>query len=230
MYSSERGKKKFSSRYWRNVLNKGGISKEEIDILKNIDPSPTKKYMDFLVKVWLNEKPDLNIIKSLIEEFHVLSENHRIEKVDINTFTTLDSLSQFVDKENEKASASTREMENDYEIIRNDSDLLIAIPYTHQASRKLGLMYFGTRQDNTCSWCTTYKNASHFDSYFYSSGVTFYYIKVKNSQLISSISSKYDLQHVAILVHSNGKIEGYDGNDKLINTSILNKFRKAIGI
>ena len=223
--------RKNSARYWKDVLSKGVISNEEVQILKNIDPSPQKKYMDFLVKIWIKEKPDLDRIRNLIEEFYVLSMNYRIEKADINSFPTLDSLSQFLDKENDRLSASTKEMENDYDIIRDDSDMLIVIPYTHQASRKLGLMYFNTREDNTCQWCTTYKNSSHFNKYFYDSGVTFYYIKVRNLDLIKSLPlNKYDLQHVAILVHNDGKVEAYDGKDSLLPNSILKNFRNSIGI
>ena len=225
--------KKQGARYWRDVLKKELISREEIEELKNLDPSPTKKHLDWLVKIWIKEKPNLEELRTYVEEFFTLVENNRVEGVDINAFPSFDAFKTFVDAENEKASVNVSELENDYEVIRDDADLFIAIPFSHEASRKLGLKYFGTRADNTCKWCTTYANASHFNSYFYKQGITFYYIKVRSDRVKQALKQQglgNQFHHVALMEYPDGKVGAYDANDSSVSTTDLNKYRKVIGI
>lgn len=230
--------KKESARYWRDVLQKELISPEEINQLKNLDPSPTKKYLDFLVKIWIKEKPDLTELRNYLEEFSALTERNRVTGIDINTFQSYEDFKSFVDQENEKASATLEELENDYEVVRDDQDLFIAIPYTHAASRYLGLKYFAVRSGRShggddCPWCTTFKTSTHFDSYFYSQGITFYYIKVRNEKMkekLYKIVNDHDLEHVAMLQYPDGKVEAYDASDSSISQDTLNKFRKVVGL
>jgi len=218
---------KYSARYWREVLNKQLISKEDLAQLKTIDISPTKKYLDWLVKVWIKEKPDLNELRTYIEEFFTLTAAYRTEGADINAFPSFDAFKTFVDNENEKASTSLKELEDDYEVIRDDEDLFIAIPYSHAASRKLGLTYFGTRSDRTCNWCTTYSNSVHFNNYFYKQGITFYYIKVRSEEMQKQLPTNQ--HHVAILVYPEGNVEAYNSDDISMSKDSINKFRKVIG-
>jgi len=229
-------KKVVSAKYWKDVLNRNLITKEDVSTLKKIDPSPTKKYLDWLVKIWIKERSNIGSIDDLrnsLEEFHALSESHRIQGVDINRFPSYEEFRNFVTIENEKASAMVEELENDYEIVRDDEDLLIVIPYTHEASRKLGLKYFGVRADKTCAWCTTYATNTHFNNYFYTKGITFYYVKVRSNvlqQKVYEVTKNKNLSHVALVVNPDGTVEGYDEEDSLISSTTLNKFRKIIGI
>lgn len=225
-----------SAKYWKEVFKQNLITKEDIKLLQDIDPSPTKKYLDFLTKTWLKERANITSIDELrnyIEEFHALAESHRIRGVDVNMFRSYEEFKNFVNVENEKASASVEELENDYEVVRDDEDLFIAIPYTHEASRKLGLKYFGTRADKTCSWCTTYANNTHFNNYFYNKGITFYYVKVRSKDLqqqIYNATKSKSLFHVALVVNPNGTVEGYNEEDNVISETTLTKFRKIVGI
>jgi len=225
-----------SAKYWKEVFKQNLITKEDIRLLQSIDPSPTKKYLDFLVKIWVKERSSVASIDELrnyIEEFHTLTENHRIRGIDVNMFRSYEEFKNFVNVENEKASASVEELENDYEVVRDDEDLLIVIPYTHEASRKLGLRYFGTRADKTCAWCTTYATNTHFNKYFYTDGVTFYYVKVRSKELqqqIYNVTKSKSLFHVALVVNPDGTVEGYNEEDSAISSANLTKFRKIIGI
>jgi hypothetical protein len=223
---------KYSVRYWRDVLNKQLISDEDLEQLKSIDISPTKKYLDWLTKIWIKEKPNLNELRTYIEEFFTLTSAHRIEGVDINTFPSFDAFKTFVDGENEKASTSLKELEDDYEVIRDDEDLFIAIPYTHAASRKLGLKYFIAGKNKECNWCTTYATNKHFNNYFYNQGITFYYIKVRSKEMQKQLPGNQ--HHVAMLVYPNGNVEAYNSDDSLMSKDLtskdsINKFRKVIG-
>jgi len=218
-----------AARYWKDALTKNLITKEDVDLLKKVDPSPTKKYLDWLVKIWITEKPSIDEVRNYIEEFHALVESHRIVGVDINRLPSYDFFKNLVNEENEKASSTLEELENDYEVIRNDEDVLIVVPHTHEASRRLGLTYFGTREDKTCSWCTTYATNSHFNNYYYTQGVTFYYIKVK-SPLLQKQLKDTNLFHVAFAIYPTGKITAYNAEDNSLSSDKLSFFRKIVGI
>jgi hypothetical protein len=112
-------------------------------------------------------------------------------------------------------------------------------PHTHEASRKLGLSYFAFRDcgdgGKDSSWCTTYKAPNHFNDYYYSNNVTFYYIKVKSKQMIDQLKQSFGKRWermivVALAVLQNDKIDGYDGLDKQITNSDIKKFTDIIGI
>jgi len=226
------GLPKRSAKSWRELLRSDLITADQVNMIKNIDPTPTKKYTNWMCNVWLNEKVDLDTLRNYVEEFFTTAEKNRIENKDIYSYPNFESLKNEVDKLNERETASLKDLENKYDIIRDDDTVFIAVPYTHEASRKLGFTYFQGNKGNSseCAWCTTYKNSSHFNSYYYDSKVTFYYVKLKDLTLLKLLPTTYDFRNVAIVVHSSGKIEAYDNKDSLINITSLNKFRNVIGI
>jgi len=112
-------------------------------------------------------------------------------------------------------------------------------PHTHEASRKLGLSQFAFRDcgddGKDSSWCTTYKAPDHFNDYYYTNNVTFYYVKVKSQQMINQLQDKFpktwkNLVVVALAVLDNGKIDGYDGKDKQISKDNIKEYTSIIGI
>jgi hypothetical protein len=213
----------------KDLLNNGRITKEELDQLRAIDPSPNKKYVNWMAKIYVNEKPDLTSLKNAIEEYYTLEFRRRIKSVDIFSFKTFSDFQNFVAETNDQASATLSEAESDYEVIRDDSDVYIVVPYTHEASRKLGLSMFHNRGSD-CVWCTTYKNNSHFNSYYYSNDITFYYILVRNTNLLKKLPRGYDFTTVAISVFRNNKVVGNDGHNNDIPSATLKAFMRAIGI
>jgi hypothetical protein len=112
-------------------------------------------------------------------------------------------------------------------------------PHTHEASRKLGLSYFSFRDcgggKKDSAWCTTYKAPDHFNDYYYTNDVTFYYIKIKSKKIIEKLQQEFPKNYknliiVALAVISDtGKIDGYDGLDKQLSSSDIVKYRKIIG-
>jgi hypothetical protein len=228
---SEESIKKSGGNIGKQMVEIGKLTQDEYDQLVNIDPSPNKKYLNWLVKIFLQEKPDVDSLRNYIEEYYTLIGKQRIETKDIYSLHSLDELKNVVDNANSSKSVSLSDLENDYDVIRDDADLFIAVPYTHEASRKLGLSKFQNRSSGDCSWCTTYGNAGHFNSYFFNQNVTFYYILVRNVDMLTQLNStKYDLRTVAMVVHQNGEVEAYDGKDQVLPSTTLTKFRKVTGI
>ena len=137
-------------------------------------------------------------------------------------------------------STSNKSLENDYDVIEDNNDVLIMAPHTHEASRKLGLSKFAFRYcsggGKDSAWCVTYKSPDHWNDYYYSKGLTFYYVRVKSPELIERIKNeiseywqKYTV--VALTVSEDGdEIEGWDGEDSLMSTNQVKKFLNIIGM
>jgi hypothetical protein len=225
----------------KQLVQQGKLSEEELQKLVSIDPTPNKKYVGWLAKVWIAEKPSIDDMRNKIEEFNTLLNKGKTKTKDIFTFKTFQDLVTEVDEINERGTGlSVKELENDYEVVVDNENLYIAVPHTHEASRKLGLSAFAFRScpetgGKDSSWCTTYKAPDHFNDYYYNHGVTFYYIRVKSPKIIGTLKATFpvaykQLEVVALAVLPSGKIDGYDGLDKQMSTKVIEEFRKIIGI
>jgi hypothetical protein len=224
----------------QNFLNKGLITQEEFDKLVEIDPTPQKKYVFWLAKQYKEEGKSFDVLKNIIEEFDVFVNKNKFKEkeADINFYKTFDQLQKAVDHLNQIGGMSLKELENDYDIIVDNKDLYIVSPNTHEASRKLGLTTFahrckGDTKDST--WCTTFKNDSHYNDYYLKNRVTFYYALVKGKELMNELKEAFpqrykDLEKIAFAVFKNGRIETYDAADKQLNSELVEKVRKIIGI
>jgi hypothetical protein len=219
-------------------LNK--LSEDDLKILINIDPTPTRKYVGWMAKIWITEKPDIDDLGNIIEEYDTLLNKGKIKTRDINQFKSFKDLFSEVDQINKSGEGiSIKDLESDYDIILDNNDLYIASPHTHEASRKLGLSAFAFRDceggEKDSSWCTTYKAPDHFNNYYYNHNVTFYYIKVKSEKLINQLKEAFpnrwkNLIVTALVVLEDGKMDGYDGLDKQIKKKDITTFTNIIGI
>lgn len=222
----------------KQYVQSGKLDQETLDSIIAIDPSKTKKYVGWLAKQAIVSGLKASDMKSYIEEYDVIAGKGKAERNDITQFKSFDELKKYVDELNARGTASLKELENDYDVVRDDEDLYIASPNTHEASRKLGLTVFAHRTNDkgeVCdsTWCTTYKNNSHFMNYFYKQNVTFYYTLVRNKQMLqdlNKIRSGNAFEKIAFAVMPNGEIDAYDADDRQISGNELNKVREIIGI
>lgn len=220
----------------KTLMVQGKISKEDLQMLTERDPSKTKKYVGWMARVWVNEHPESDELFSYIEEYNTLADRHRIEEKDIYQIKSFADLKKLVDGANERGdNLSLKDLETDYDIILDNEDLLIASPNTHEASRKLGLSMFTYRNCGTDSaWCTTYKSPDHFNNYFFNNMVTFYYIKVKSDRLKEELKKNFrdwePMTVVAVAVFKDGRKDTYDGKDRQVRSTDADKFFQIIGI
>lgn len=225
----------------KQYVGQGKLTQEELEELIKIDPTPTRKFVGWMAKQWINKTvTDIDDLRNIIEEFNVFLEKGKTKTKDINQFKTFEDLFKEVDTLNKTGEGiSIKDLESDYDTVLDNSDLLIMSPHTHEASRKLGLSHFAFRDcgDGTkdSSWCTTYKAPNHFNDYYYKHNVTFYYIKVKSQQMISQLQKAFpsrwkNMIVVALAVLGDGKIDGYDGLDKQISAKDIKTFTNIIGI
>jgi hypothetical protein len=226
----------------KQYVEQGKLSPEDFDLLVSFDPSSTKKYVGWLAKQWINKEasgittPD--DLRNTIEEYDVFVNNGKSKTKDIFQFKTFKDLKREVEEINNSAPESKSELRDDYEIIRDDDKLLIAVPHSHEASRYLGLSKFSYRDcgggGKDSAWCTTYKAPDHFNDYYFKRGITLYYIKIKSSELIQQVKDEFKnpaMVVVALLVDRSGKlIDGFDANDDKLSSESITKFRKIISI
>jgi len=225
----------------KQYVSSNKLTQDELKTLINIDPTPTRKFVGWMAKQWINKQvTDIDELKNTIEEFNTFLEKGKTKTKDIYQIKTFKTLKDEVDSINKTGeSISVKDLESDYDTIIDNSDLLIMSPHTHEASRKLGLSYFAFRDceggGKDSSWCTTYKAPDHFNGYYYINNVTFYYIKVKSPQMIEQLKQAFpemwkNMVVTALAVLPNGKIDGYDGLDKQISKKDIDTFINIIGI
>jgi hypothetical protein len=225
----------------KQYVDSNKLTQDELKVLIDIDPTPTRKYVGWMAKQWITKQvTDIDDLRNTIEEFNTLSERGKTKTKDIYQIKSFKDLQNEINQINQSGEGvSNKDLESDYEIIIDNPDLLIMSPHTHEASRKLGLSYFSYRkcQDGgkDSAWCTTYKAPDHFNDYYYTNNVTFYYIKVKSLQMVEQLKQAFPKRYkamgvTALAVLDNGKIDGYDGLDKQIPEKDINTFTKIIGI
>lgn len=223
----------------KQYIQAGKLSEEDLKTLIEIDPTLTRKFVGWMAKIWITQHPDLDELKNTVEEYSTFLEKGKAKTKDINQFKTFKDLQAEVDQINQSGEGiSNKDLESDYDVVIDSTDLLIMSPHTHEASRKLGLSHFAFRKcegGKDSSWCTTYKAPDHFNNYYYTKNVTFYYIKVKSPQMISQLKQAFpkrwqNLVVTALAVLGNGKIDGYDGLDKQIKQKDIQTYTNIIAI
>ena len=132
---------------------------------------------------------------------------------------------------------SSKDLESDFETIVDNENIIIQVPHTHAASRKLGLSTYAYR---TCkdgskdsAWCTTYKMPDHFKIYYHDQNKTLYYIKVKSPEIIQQLKDKglASLVVSAVVVSDKNNISDiFDGKDKDIPSNWYPAYLKILGL
>lgn len=229
---------KESVKQGKMYVDQGKLSKEDLE--KLIKASPDPKYVGWMSKIWINQKPDIDDLRNTVEEFDTFTKKGKSKIKDINQFKSFEDLKSEVDKINQSGEAvSVKDLESDYETLVDNDKMLIMVPHTHEASRKLGLSYFAFRDcrggGKDSAWCTTYKAPDHFNNYYYNKGVTFYYIRVKSKKIKEELKKAFPKKHkqlevVALAVLPNKKIDGYDGKDKRMSENDINTYKKILGL
>jgi hypothetical protein len=223
----------------KQYADQGKLSQEDLKKLAEADPTPQKKFVGWMAKIWVAEKPDFDDLRNTVEEYNVFLNKGKAKTKDINAFKTFKDLHSEVDSINRSGEGiSVRELESDYDVVIDNQDLYIASPHTHEASRKLGLSKFAFRdceEGKDSAWCTTYKAPDHFNDYYYTNNVTFYYLRVKSPELLDKLKKAFPRRYkamevIALAVLEDGRIDGYDGLDAQIAKRDIKTFTDIIGI
>jgi hypothetical protein len=225
----------------KQYIQQDKLTQDELKIFIDIDPTDSRKFVGWMAKQWVKGNiSDKDELRNTIEEYHTFLKKGKAKTKDIYQIKSFQDLKKEVDEINQSGEGvSVKELEEDYEIVRDNSDMIIAVPHSHEASRKLGLSTFAFRDcgDGTkdSSWCTTYKAPDHFNDYYYSNNVTFYYIKAKSKDIVKKLKDTFpkkwkNLLVVAIAVLEGGKLDVYDGLDNQLSPLDIKKYRKIMSV
>jgi hypothetical protein len=214
----------------KRFLDKKRITEEEFEDALEFDKSSNGKYIEKIIEFYLRgedkTETELQRIGKVFVEFHNLLERNKIKKSDITSYRTLEDLKSAVkEAKKEEIERETKELTNgNFDIIVNNDDMLIVIPLDHEASKLWG--------DDT-KWCTTSTNPSFWYSYTLERDISFYYIWIKNVDLILN-SNEYleedDIEvkqrtkmAVAVSNYYRDQYECFDKDDNSIDFKIVKK-------
>jgi hypothetical protein len=228
------------------LISQGKLSPTDFQKIIDLDFSPSKKYVGWIAKQWvLGSIKDIELLKNTLKKFESLSNRGKTKNKDIYTYKTWEELKQDIDYlQDSGQEISSSVLEGDFEVLKDDKNLLIISPHTHEASRKLGLSHFAFRDckggGKDSAWCTTYKAPNHFNDYYYKDNATLLYIKVRSDEILKKLKqSDYGSEYsvVALVLfpsetsHQEFKsIEGYNGLDKKFEGSLVHNYLKILNI
>ena len=194
------------------------IIKVTFDKFNEGDKTPTKKYLEYLLKMWEQRvKFESNIRSSshLIEtvsKFDVLLPYIEIKDIYNKFYSSFGNLERTIHLAEELKEEKTFNRDENIYVLRETDTYIMISPKTHKGSLKYGA--------NT-KWCTASKfNKNTFDSYI-RNGVLCYVIS-KNE----SVSKNYE--KIAIYIDTNvncllDKINIYNSYDNIVSEKELNK-------
>ena len=229
----------------KEYLKNGKLSDKELKGLLGIDPTPQKKYVGWMAKKWIEggkKEIDAQQLEDYIPTYDKLVSTNKIDERDINKFKTIKDLADKIEViQSTGEDISTSSLEKDADVVLDNEDLLIMSPHTHEASRKLGLSAFAHRKckgGKDSAWCTTYKSPDHFNNYYYTNKVTFYYTKVLSEDIMEQLQVAFPRRYQALVVMAfaiipkggSVVVDAYDGKDKRIPKKDIEKIVEILGI
>lgn len=163
------------------LRNKYGLTEYKFSKIKFVDPTPTFKFLPWLLSVFhtkttdgykLNEsltKPRLELIKNHLEWFikNLNGTKIPVNYRDINVFKTVD---EFISRMNELSTPSISELKSQVRLVLDDENFKILVPLSFQSSQLYGS---GTK------WCTTTK--TYYDNYT-KDGILYYIIDKRTNR------------------------------------------------
>lgn len=208
-----------------------------VDLLKEtILLEYNKSQLDYIaVKLNVEDRNEFNSLMNALDTQGIKYSDLK-KQIEDGSLKTIEDLKKL--KTMSKTDVS-KSLESDYETIIDNSDLLIMSPHTHEASRKLGLSHFTFRDCESggkdSAWCTTFKSPDHWNSYYNKDFLTFYYVKIKSSEMIEKLKKVFpenwkNMVVVALTVSEKNKIEGWDGLDEKMSSNDIKTFTNLIGI
>lgn len=133
---------------------KGQIQARTIENLNEFDNTDTKKYLEYMCKLWL-EVRNVNTVKKVMSSYFEVEKYVKNKDIYSKDFNTLEKLTKQIE-EAEKIKLEKEFDTRERDVLINTNEYILVRPKTRNASIKYGQ---GTR------WCTASKDYNHFNSY-----------------------------------------------------------------
>jgi len=230
----------------KQYIANGTLTPDELKQLIEIDPTDNRKYVGWMAKQWVNKNiQDIDDLRNTVTEWHDLNRANKTETSDIYQYKTFKDLQDEVDTLNQQGvdtrskSEKAKDITSDFPNI-DETQVSIKRPNTHEAAVALGLGEFAyvdckSGSGKNSKWCITMPTPTHWNSYYYGSKETFYFVRIHGKEMLGALKQAFpnrwkDLQYGALLVDTNNNYkEVYDGLDRVYRGDELDTYLKIIG-
>ena len=148
---------------------KGQIQARTIENLNDFDNTDTKKYLDYMCKLWL-EVRNVNTVKKVMSSYFEVEKYVKNKDIYSKDFNTLEKLTKQIE-EAEKIKSEKEFDIRERDVLIETNEYILVRPKSANASIKYGQ---GTR------WCTAAKNNNYFNGYA-RDGYLFYLLRKKET-------------------------------------------------
>ena len=201
-------------------LTTGKIPAAEFDQLVALDPTKSKKYIEWMSKAYL-DLPELEKF-GVMAKFDNLVKKRLItgDKSDIHKYETIeqvyDIVKKFEDTETKGEQRRREKVEGSEEVFENDKVLVLRITTERAAC------YYG----KGTKWCIAAREHTdnYFNKYYGKDIVDFYFLFNKILQ------PEDDLSKVAVAVYPDSRLEAYNAPDKHLSDDQLDKYLAEVGV
>ncbi len=200
------------SKIERLKLKYPNVNKTTFIKFVNGDKTPTKKYLEYMLKMWTKQsyviKTTLNLIEA-VHEFDDLIPYIPLKDIYHFEYNDFEFLLGMIERAREEREERTFNKDEHCDTLLENDEYFLIRPKTHRGSLKYG---YNTK------WCTASRhNKPTFDRY-YNNGVLGYLIsKTERSENINKVAFYIDYSQPAL----SGDISIYDSKDKEINEKVL---------
>lgn len=229
------------------LVQQGKITEQDFNNIVNIDPTPQKKYTGWMCKQWaLKSTNNLEDLQKAVTDWeriiNIPANRQHLHTLDITNLTLAD-VQEIVEKHGGTQSKrqTKKAVEDDYDIIVDNDDVLIISPNTHAAARKLGLSVFAHRMPKgggnpvDSAWCITHASERWWNDYFFARDEEFRFIKVKSSrgmQLLHNTNPAFSgmpVHIVALQIPREGdRIIANDADDRQLDSKLTKQYINVI--
>jgi uncharacterized protein YueI len=177
----------------------GQISPRTINALNNGDTTKTKKYLEYMCKMWLKVRRAPQVIKPVMDFDNLLP---YIENKDIyhSDYSDVNFLHKTVENAKELKEEKTFIKEEHVNVLIENEDYILLIPKTHRGSLKYGK---GTQ------WCTAQTDyAGHFNSHKRNGYLVYLLRKKERGDIWDKVAFYIEGNNVTL-----GEMDVYTSND-----------------
>jgi hypothetical protein len=178
---------------------KGQISARTINALNNGDTTKTKKYLNYMCKMWLEIRRAPQVIKPVMEFDSLLP---YIENKDIyhSDYSDVNFLFEVIEEAKELKDEKTFNKEEHVNVLIENEDYILLRPKTHRGSLKYGK---GTQ------WCTAQTDyPGHFNGYTRNGYLVYLLRKKERGDIWDKVAFLIENDNVTF-----GRMEVYTSND-----------------
>lgn len=236
----------------KQYLDSRRISEDAYNKLLSIDPTPQKKYLEWMIKKYIimgSKTENLEKFQSIRNYYELFNKNLvPKEKRDINSFKNLEELDDLIrDLANVKTGSEVRRYIkgddiNPEDIVFENDKVTVVMPKNKEDSCKYG--------KNT-KWCTAASSSSnYFDDYYIRQRGALYYVIVKDPEKVAQLDLRikcrvsacpaitdanlYDpkehLSKIAVLTKRSGSKSFFDRHDNQLTKEQISPIFRALGI